>query len=379
MIVQYGATLDQLGPRLISSGPLAERVDKANQAARNCALDRLAAFIPEAALSQLGGYFTKPAIFSATSAATPRPGTLPELIEAICTRTHDFSIGEKARGMQIGILPLQEPITLDQLGERVEPDSTLCRPTPEGLMAAARVNASIELRVFDRQFESWALVADDLAAICGADIFMKLFIAGGECSVNDWHRDTSDVLVTVLDGSKRFEVGASDARDDAPISELDVLMKPGDVLLLPRGRLHNATPTGEISALLSIGIMRLADWAYRSTSPTHLNLHNPRSPSLYRRALRAHCAPLRILPGPDVLVATRLPGGLALVENDSEPQLLAAGVLCKPPSANRDILLELHGMTAASPAELARCCGYGSDQVLVALNGWAQIGWIRAA
>lgn len=372
----HDGPLDRIAPLGASHGPLAARIAQANEAARSFARKRLTRHFPDAAIRALDSYFPEPSVHGAESGAAAYRPRLSDLLDAICLRTHDFRIGEKARGMQIGVLPGAAPIDIDMLGDRVEPDSSLCHPLPEGLAAAAAANASIEIRVFDRHFEAWAEVADDIAAVSGADIFMKLFIAGGARSVNDWHRDTSDVVVTMLDGRKRFQVGTADSADDSPEDEINALLEPGDVLLLPRGRLHNATPAGEVSALLSIGLMRMADWSYRSVSPSHLNLVNPRSPALYRLSLRPHAPPTRGQPGLRDRLRTRLPGGIGLVsEAESETTLLAGGRLWQADPAALDQLLRIHEAEDVTAGQLTG--GNGSDAGLETLGGLIAAGLVR--
>src|SRR5260221_702351 len=154
--------------------------------------------------------------------------------------------------------------------------------SPARLEAALADGLSLGLRQFDRQFPEWEPVVDDIATVAQADVFTKLFVTGGKESVTDWHRDQSDVVATMLSGRKRFEVAPVQARDgEPPETEVGADLEPGVALLLPRSRLHCATPLGETSVLLSIGIMRQADWGFRSVAPTHLGLDSPpRSASL---------------------------------------------------------------------------------------------------
>ncbi|HEX8125714.1 MAG TPA: cupin domain-containing protein [Allosphingosinicella sp.] len=343
-----------------SDSLLATRIRESNAVARSFAERRLTRHFPETAIRAFGTYFQTPSVHGADPRAGRHPHTLARVLEAICQRTHDFQIGEKARGMQIGVLPGPTPIAIEMLGDRVEPDSSLCRPFAEGLAAAAAGNASIEIRVFDRHVDEWAEVADDIASVSAADIFMKLFIAGGEHSVNDWHRDTSDVVVTMLDGRKRFQVATANSDDASPEDEVDALLQPGDVLLLPRSRIHKATPAREVSALLSIGLMRIADWSYRSVSPTHLNLVNPRSPALYRLSLRAHVAPTPGEPAPEDRIASRLPGGLGLVSDEPHRKVfLAGGRLWQADSATLDHLVAILGSDSLEAGRLAAGNGGG--------------------
>ncbi len=372
--------LDRIRIQPDEATSLARIIAAANESARAKARSRLRAHFPDAAISALATYFPSPQVFRREDRAQGKHWPLQRLIDAFCTRTHDFQIGEKAKGMQICVLPGRDPITLEMLGVPVEPDSSLCRPDPKGLLAAAAANASIEVRVFDRHLDAWAATADDIAAVSGADVFMKLFIAGGERSVNDWHRDTSDVLVTILDGRKRFEVGTNESTDEAPVDEVDAVLGPGDVLLLPRARLHNATPVGEVSALLSIGLMRMADWTYRSVSPTHLGLVNPISPRLYRLALLAHSAPNREAVSGEERLVSRIPGGLGLVREGGEViTFLACGRIWKSTQDIVEQLSRYHASDGLTPIQLAQSTGRDREDCLAVANELARAGLIKRA
>lgn len=84
------------------------------------------------------------------------------------------------------------------------------------------------------------------------------------------HFDTHDVFVLQVAGRKRLgrsRAGyqVADSGTEAPRRGrrrplLDIVLAPGDVLYVPRGFLHAATPLDEVSAHLTIGI--LADTWY---------------------------------------------------------------------------------------------------------------------
>lgn len=309
-------------------GGLVEYVGNANRAAIRNARDRLHSQFSSAAIDSLQDYFL-------TSAFHPWPGdestrprrALETLLADLCSRVRSLAIGKKSQGLQVEIRSSGErQIDPHRLGIQIEPDSDLFLLSPEALCGAAAANASVEVRLFDRQCTEWSCLADDLSAVSGADIFLKLFISGGDVSVNGWHRDASDVMVTVLDGSKRFEVGTPDSKDARPVSEIDRVLRPGDAVLLPRSQLHNATPTPEVSALLSIGMMRYGDWAYRDILPTHMGLVRPRSSKHYRLALRPHrTANWGGFDGASAC-ETRIPGGIGIIGYEGDlVRFVAAG------------------------------------------------------
>ncbi len=80
------------------------------------------------------------------------------------------------------------------------------------------------------------------------------------------HYDPHDVFVLQLAGSKQWRVGASAADSPMPFQMHDkvfppiagehseILLKPGDVLYIPRGALHDAVAGDELSCHLTIGL-----------------------------------------------------------------------------------------------------------------------------
>lgn len=334
---------------------IGRQVSEANRVAVENAKKRLSMRISSTALNSLNAYFAAPTVHLwATDRQYLSDCNTLGLLEQLCSRVHSVALGAKARGLQIGILSYDGAIAPAGLGVRLEPDSDIYFLSPNALWAAAAANASVEIRLFDRQFPSWTGFADDVAAVTGADVFTKLFIAGGSKSVNGWHRDTSDVLVTVLDGSKRFQVGTVDSPDDDPTSEIDIILRPGDALLLPRSRLHNATPMGGVSALLSIGIMRYGDWSYRGASPTHLGLTNPRSPLHYRLALRPHTPPYWKAIDAKSVCRTRIPGGLGVIEHSNGwVKFVAAGQAFEATEDTMHLLAMIHGADGITTAQLS--------------------------
>lgn len=356
---------------------LERQVSNANRAAVQHALHRLESRLPSAALTDLHAYFSAAAFHPWPSEhARPRVGAL-ELLKELCSNVQSIAVGRKAQGLQIGFLRPGAEIDPATLGTQVEPASDLYLLSPYAIWEAAAANASVEVRVFDRKLTEWAWPADDLAAVSGADIFMKLFVAGGEQSVNGWHRDFSDVLVTVLDGSKRFQVGTVDSPDEHPVIETDVVLEPGDALLLPRFRLHNAIPTGEVSALLSIGIMRYGDWSFRGASPSHLGLGSPRSPLSYRRALHPHVSPYWGAFAAHDCCRTRIPGGIGILEHHDETvKLMAAGQVLEAPAEVVRLLAKVHGADGITVSQLAAESGQPASWCGTLLTEFANLGLI---
>jgi hypothetical protein len=348
----------------------------ANARAIEMARERLGRRFPAAMLSALNAYFAEPAVhLQGDDQTLAREWTTQKLLEEICARPQAVVFGKKSQGLQVNVIG--QTITKD-LGVQIEPESDLYCLDPEAIRSAAEVNASVEVRLFDRQCTSWTQVADDIAVVSGADIFMKLFVAGGEASVNGWHRDASDVVVTSLDGSKRFQVATAESADDAPVCEVDAVLRPGDALLLPRSRLHNATPTREVSALLSIGLMRHADWFYRGSSPTHLGLINPGQVRLYRLSLRPHISPTWAKPGEDLPCRSRMIGGIGIVSHeDGKVAFAAQGQTWEAEPDVVTVLASILGSDGISPAKLSHQVRRPAAWCVDAVNKLADFGLIR--
>jgi hypothetical protein len=345
-----------------SSSHWAQMIDQANTSARDLARKRLSGRIPLSAVDALPRYFDDPTVHEAASChqSDKDRWTTKRLVQTICEQPQTLVIGKKARGLQIGISGTHLTEKFMQFGMQVEPDSDVFLLDPTSIIFAAMNNASVEIRLFDRHNAEWASVADDIIAVSGADVFFKLFIAGGEVSVNGWHRDASDVLVMLLDGTKLFEVATTDSSDERPLTTVSTVMRPGSTLLLPRGRLHKATPTGELSSLLSIGLMRCGDWFYRGASPTHLGLMIPRAPLLYRLMLHPRTRPTweSTCSGPRVVYWSRTPGGIGLIASgEAGLRFLASGNVWAADTDAFELLAMIHGADGVNGYELARATG----------------------
>lgn len=319
---------------------------------------RLSGCLSESALDAADQYFEKPGVCEWGDTARPEIGP-DELFATICGSPRSATVTGKAAGLQIELRSLDEEFELEALGDQIEPGSDVLMLSPQRLAAAAARNTSIELRQFDRQCISWAAFADDVGAVTAADVYLKLFLADGNRSVNGWHRDASDVLVTTIAGAKRFAVAdvPPGAPEDSPVPVVDTVLRPGDALRLPRSMLHCATPQEGLSALLSMGLMRAADWPYRQTPPVHLGFPDyPRSTAVYRLCLRSHVPPTRgdLVDDPQALLRTRIPGGLAVSQSHgSDSTFVAAGTLFEANNAVLRTLAIVHGSDGISVENLA--------------------------
>ena len=120
--------------------------------------------------------------------------------------------------------------------------------------------------------------ADQLAADLGHPTQVNAYVTPPSSRGFSPHYDVHDVFVLQIAGEKHWtihepvlpdplrtqpwtdrtaEVAAAAERE--PV--IDAVLRPGDVLYLPRGFLHSATALGEISAHLTIGIHPVTRWA----------------------------------------------------------------------------------------------------------------------
>jgi hypothetical protein len=360
---------------------LTRAIAAANQRAVGLARQRLTECFPSVAISQLGGHFANAGFYAAEQGVSSSlHWSIDRLLQHLCSRVHSVALGKKAERLQIGLIGTSLAPDVFDIGDLIEPHSDLYALEPASLRAAADSNASIEIRLFDRQLPEWAATADDFVAVSGADVFMKLFIAGGEASVNGWHRDSSDVFATVLDGRKRFQVGTTTCSEDAPVCDVDSVLTPGSALLVPRSRLHNVTPVYGASALLSVGLMRRGDWSYRGETPTHLGLTDLSSAQLYRLALRSHSPMASSLPQAGHTWRSKTPGGIGIVVELGETvTFVAGGRLWMAPLDLVNALVRIHGAVRTTSSELAADVGRSEEWCIQAGTALIDFGLIQPA
>jgi len=346
------------------TGELAEAAEAAVEQARRRASARLSKWLPADLMPEFGAYFTETAFRPAGTLPNGVPRfDIDDVLNRLCAVPRAVAVagGAGAPAAQVELRTTAGPTDGAYLGDRPEPESPRILFSPSRLQEALDRGLSLGIRQFDWQFREWAPIVDDIATVTGSDIFTKLFLAGGDESVTDWHRDQSDVVVTVLAGAKRFEVAPATAREEEPTVEVVAELRPGSGLLLPRSRLHCATPLGRTSALLSIGVMRHGDWAFRSVAPTHLGFETyPRSPALYRLMLRSHVP--AALPAPDRAAPRgwrgRFPGGIVVTRaSREEVEVVAAGTRFAASVPAVRALLAVHASGVADIEELGAVAG----------------------
>jgi lysine-specific demethylase/histidyl-hydroxylase NO66 len=120
--------------------------------------------------------------------------------------------------------------------------------------------------------------ADQLAADLGHPTQVNAYITPPSSRGFSAHYDVHDVFVLQVAGEKHWRIHppviadplrtqpwndraaeVAAAAEGEPV--IDAVLRPGDVLYLPRGYLHSATALGEISVHLTVGIHPVTRWA----------------------------------------------------------------------------------------------------------------------
>jgi len=120
--------------------------------------------------------------------------------------------------------------------------------------------------------------ADQLAADLGHPTQVNAYITPPSSRGFSPHYDVHDVFVLQVAGEKHWRIHApvladplrtqpwQDRADDVAAAAegepvIDAVLRPGDVLYLPRGFLHSAEALGAISAHLTIGVHPVTRWS----------------------------------------------------------------------------------------------------------------------
>jgi bifunctional lysine-specific demethylase and histidyl-hydroxylase NO66 len=141
--------------------------------------------------------------------------------------------------------------------------------------------------------------ADQLAADLGHPTQVNAYITPPSSRGFSPHYDVHDVFVLQVAGEKHWRIHepvlpdplrtqpwtdraaeVAAAAEGEPV--IDAVLRPGDVLYLPRGYLHAATALGDISAHLTIGIHPVTRWAAAETVLDLLRTVAPQDPELRR-------------------------------------------------------------------------------------------------
>ena len=141
--------------------------------------------------------------------------------------------------------------------------------------------------------------ADSLAADLGHPTQVNAYVTPPSSRGFSAHYDVHDVFVLQVAGEKRWRIHEPVLRDPlrdqlwndraAEVAEaatgeptIDAVLRPGDVLYLPRGFLHSAVALGEISAHLTIGVHPVTRWAVAESALELLGTAAAADPELRR-------------------------------------------------------------------------------------------------
>ena len=139
------------------------------------------------------------------------------------------------------------------------------------VLRAFAEGATMVLQGLHRTWEPIITFAQGLAAELGHPVQVNGYVTPAQSRGFDDHYDVHDVFVLQIAGTKRWRVrppvhpsplrnqpwtdhreAIARAARDAP--ELEVVLKPGDTLYLPRGWVHAATAMGGVSTHLTLGV-----------------------------------------------------------------------------------------------------------------------------
>ncbi|MFJ9323945.1 cupin domain-containing protein [Streptomyces globisporus] len=132
--------------------------------------------------------------------------------------------------------------------------------------------ATLVLQALHRTWEPVADLVSRLSTELGHPVQANAYVTPPQNRGFDAHYDVHDVFVLQIEGAKRWVVHEPvlpDPLRDQPWTDhraavadraahgtphLDTMLRPGDVLYLPRGWLHSAQAQGEVSIHLTLGV-----------------------------------------------------------------------------------------------------------------------------
>jgi hypothetical protein len=152
---------------------------------------------------------------------------------------------------------------------------------PESLYRELRAGASLVLDSVDRMHAPVGEAADDLMRLVRERAQANLYLIWGESRGFDTHWDDHDTMIVQVEGSKHWQVHGPGTRPFPMKNDTDHahtpprnadgglhlvwegVLRPGQVLHVPRGWWHTVTGTGEMSMHLTFGFTRATgiDWA----------------------------------------------------------------------------------------------------------------------
>ncbi|MGW9553054.1 JmjC domain-containing protein [Nocardiopsis sp. NPDC055551] len=152
---------------------------------------------------------------------------------------------------------------------------------PEALYKELRGGSSLVLDGVDRMHPAVGAAADDLMRLVRERAQANLYLIWGDSRGFDTHWDDHDTMIVQLAGSKHWQVHGPGTRpfpmkndtdhthtpprdaEGLPHQVWEGVLRPGQVLHVPRGWWHTVTGNGEMSMHLTFGFTRATgiDWA----------------------------------------------------------------------------------------------------------------------
>lgn len=165
-------------------------------------------------------------------------------------------------------IPVEDYTTTAAIAGR---DTTLVKP--EALYAQLRDGASLVLDAVDRLHPPIREAADDLIRLVRERVQVNMYLLWGESHGFDTHWDDHDTFIVQVYGTKAWTIyGAgrphpmktdADHSHTAPEKAIwEGVLKPGQIMHVPRGWWHNVRGTGDVSLHLTFGFTRATgiDW-----------------------------------------------------------------------------------------------------------------------
>ncbi|OLT29248.1 cupin [Nocardiopsis sp. CNR-923] len=152
---------------------------------------------------------------------------------------------------------------------------------PEALYTELRGGASLVLDGVDRMHPPIAAAADDLMRLVRERVQANLYLIWGDSRGFDTHWDDHDTVIVQVEGAKHWRVHGPGSRphpmrndtdhahtpprdaDGEPHVVWEGVLRPGEVIHVPRGWWHTVTGAGGVSMHLTFGFTRATgvDWA----------------------------------------------------------------------------------------------------------------------
>ncbi|WP_159942470.1 MULTISPECIES: JmjC domain-containing protein [unclassified Nocardiopsis] len=174
------------------------------------------------------------------------------------------------------------PVPVERYTESATSSRTARRVVrPEALYRELRAGASLVLDGLDRMHPPVGEAADDLMRLVRERAQANLYLIWGESRGFDTHWDDHDTVIVQVEGTKHWQVHGPGSRpypmkndvDHAHTPPRDAdgelhtvwegVLRPGQVIHVPRGWWHTVTGTGEVSMHLTFGFTRATgvEWA----------------------------------------------------------------------------------------------------------------------